>query len=269
MFQNTKIKIAEVNQEKAWISLNEKLNQSSQKSFIKIKIAVAIAVLVILSITTFLLYDSTPSMMYVVSADQQKQVIFPDGSIGILNKNSSLTYPKKFGSKRTISFTGEVFFDIKKSKKPFVIDANEVNIVVLGTAFNLINTDTLVKLYVDRGLVAFEKGGIQTKVSAGNEALFIRKDASIKIKPALSKNNLSWKNGFFIFNNTPLKIVLNEFSTYYGVTFEFSNKNLNKCRLSATFNRQPLSKVLKTISTTLKIRTSTKKNIVKISGQGC
>ena len=252
---------------KAWEALNQKIHNPN-KAFVWMKIAAAVAILAILSISVYL-YNPTPSQIHVASTDQKVNVTFPDGSIGILNANSSFTYPKEFGYERNVSFKGEAYFDIQKSKNPFIIDVDGVEVKVLGTAFNLITTENEVRLYVDRGLVAFEKEGRQTQIPAGNEAIFNRKSASVNIQAIPSENIMSWRNGVFDFDKTPLNEVLNELSEYYNVDFELSNDTLQECRITVTFHKQLLNEVLKTIGTVLNVKTSLKDNTVKISGKGC
>lgn len=267
LFQNTEMEAPEIDENKAWENLNQKIHNPN-KGFVWMKVAAAVAILAILSISVYL-YNPTPTQLHVASTDQKVSVTFPDGSFGILNANSSFTYPEKFGDQRNVSFTGEAYFDIQKSKKPFIIDVNGVDVRVLGTAFNLITTENEVKLYVDRGLVAFEKEGEQTQVPAGKEAIFDRKTSAVSVSDVPSENIMSWRSGVFNFDKTPLKVALNELSEYYNVDFELSNDKLQNCRLTVTFNKAPLNKVLKTISTALGVKTSRKNDTVKISGQGC
>lgn len=267
LFQHTEMDAPEIDENMAWDKLNQKIHAPKQ-GFAWMKIAASVAILAMVAISVYL-FNPTPEEVFVASADQKVNVTFPDGSIGILNANSSFTYPSEFGDERNVSFTGEAYFDIQKSDKPFIIDVNGVDVKVLGTAFNLITTENEVKLYVDRGLVAFEKEGKQTQVSAGNEAIFNRESASVTFSEIPSENIMSWRNGVFNFNKTPLNEALQELGEYYNVEFELSNEKLEKCRLSMSFNNEPLRKVLKTIGTALGVKTSRKSDTVKISGQGC
>ncbi len=267
LFQNSEIDIPEIDEERAWEALNQKIYQP-KKSISWMKVAATVAILAVLSVTVYL-YNPSPSTVSIASTDQIVNVTFPDGSTGILNKNSSFSYPEKFGKERNVSFTGEAYFDIQKSAKPFIIDVNGVDVKVLGTAFNLVTTKNQVKLYVDRGLVAFEKDGEQTQVPAGKEAIFNRANASVNIKNTPDENIMSWRSGIFNFDDTPLKKALPELADYYEVEFELSNGQLNECKITATFNKKTLKEVLETISTALNVKAVIKNDKVKISGQGC
>jgi ferric-dicitrate binding protein FerR (iron transport regulator) len=66
-------------------------------------------------------------------------LLLPDGTSVWLNAGSRLTYDSLFGTHiREVTLSGEGFFDVVKNPaKPFLIHTGEINIRVLGTAFNV------------------------------------------------------------------------------------------------------------------------------------
>lgn len=76
------------------------------------------------------------------------RTLLPDGSIVWLNAGSTLHYdPSLDGPRREITLNGEAFFDIApQAGRPFIVHAGNIDIRVLGTAFN-------VKSYADEGIV--------------------------------------------------------------------------------------------------------------------
>src|SRR5690606_36065140 len=70
---------------------------------------------------------------------QRKRVELPDGSVMWLNGGSKLTYGATFNVEdRKVTFEGEGYFEIEKDQsRPFVIDAGDAIVKVLGTIFNL------------------------------------------------------------------------------------------------------------------------------------
>lgn len=67
------------------------------------------------------------------------RTILPDGSTVWLNAGSSIVYDPGFrGDTREVTLQGEAYFDIvKMPQKPFIVHAGDINIRVLGTAFNV------------------------------------------------------------------------------------------------------------------------------------
>ena len=63
----------------------------------------------------------------------------PDGTQVWLNSGSKISYDKAYGTNlREVALSGEAYFDvIKNPAHPFVIHTSNINIKVLGTAFNV------------------------------------------------------------------------------------------------------------------------------------
>ena len=63
-----------------------------------------------------------------------------DGTVVNLNSGTSLKYPVAFveGENRSVFLDGEAFFDVATDKDhPFIVNAEALNIEVLGTKFNV------------------------------------------------------------------------------------------------------------------------------------
>jgi len=92
------------------------------------------------------------------SGNQLQFVQLSDGSSIWLDKNSTLSVDKSFGeSIRKVTLEGKAFFDIARDEaKPFIIDANEVDVQVLGTSFTIDAND-------DTPSVAVKSGRVEVK----------------------------------------------------------------------------------------------------------
>jgi ferric-dicitrate binding protein FerR (iron transport regulator) len=115
----------------------------------------------------FLIIAGAAILYYVLNSDQKIKNItahadnkilkdtLPDGSVITLNKNASLVYPEKFkGDTRSVSLTGEAFFEISPNKeKPFVIGVNDVMVKVVGTSFNIRSSRGTTEVIVESGIV--------------------------------------------------------------------------------------------------------------------
>lgn len=96
----------------------------------------------------------------------------PDGSVVWLNSGSVITYHNSENGRREIDLSGEAYFDVKHdSEHPFIVHTGKLNIVVLGTAFNVkaYKADTYIETTLLRG-----------KVEILNEA---KPGSSIVLKP--------------------------------------------------------------------------------------
>ncbi len=268
LYENTESVAPEVNVDEAWLSLQNKIEAGKTKSNSWLRIAASITILVGLSIFVWKL-ATTPDQVNIASLDEKINVTFPDGSNGVLNTNSSFSFLEKFGDERLVSFEGEAYFDIKKSDKPFIIEMGEVQVRVLGTAFNLVTSNKDVELIVERGLVAFEKNGEQTKVAAGLKAVFLKSDNSVVITENPSTNVATWIDGLLEFNDTPFANVILDLESHFDVSFDVENENINSCKITVTFNKSSLSEVMETLESMLGVEMEEKEGKIVISGQGC
>jgi transmembrane sensor len=69
----------------------------------------------------------------------KSRLLLPDGSIVFLNSGSRISYPANFtDSIREVVLEGEAYFDVAKDPgRPFLVRTSDINIKVLGTAFNV------------------------------------------------------------------------------------------------------------------------------------
>ena len=68
---------------------------------------------------------------------REYQLILADGSKVYLNSESRLRFPTRFeGKERRVYLEGEGYFEVAKdTTKPFIVEAKEVDVRVLGTSF--------------------------------------------------------------------------------------------------------------------------------------
>jgi ferric-dicitrate binding protein FerR (iron transport regulator) len=91
------------------------------------------------------------------------RTILPDGSTVWLNAGSRIRYEPGFnGVLREVTLQGEAFFDVvQQPSRPFIVHAGDLNIKVLGTAFNVksYDEDPTVETTLIRGLVQISRPG--------------------------------------------------------------------------------------------------------------
>ncbi len=173
----------------------------------------------------------------------QYQVLLPDGTAVWLNAASSLTYPLNFDrlKERRVQLSGEAYFEVAKDKAhPFVVSTNMQEVKVLGTHFN-------VKGYKDEAVISTTLLEGSVKVSnvysdkncllrPGQQANLFKNGEMINVVKVIPENIISWKNGYFIFDNQNVVSVMQVISRWYDVDVEY--KGMNKAdRFGGTFSR--------------------------------
>jgi len=228
--------------------------------------AAAVALLLIVLNITFT-PNSNDVQIIAQSADALKEIVLSDGSTVTLNKNSTLL-GKQFNSEnRELSMMGEAFFEVAPDKNhPFTISIEDVQVQVLGTAFN-IYTDSLknIQVTVTRGQVAVIHNKERIELGADEQATFsLEKKMLSRTKVDIANSN-SWKTGELVFKQTNLSEVVQSLNKNLSTNFVIANPELNTRKLDATFdNNEPIENVadILTIVLGVEIRNEEGKQVI-------
>ena len=178
-----------------------------------------------------------------------------DGTIVHLNSGTTLKYPVKFiaSENRQVFLDGEAFFDVAKDKThPFVVNADNLNIRVLGTHFNVSNypEDKLTDVVLVEGSVglytANEKFNAQknTILKPGFKGSFSKIDHQIKTKAVITDVYTAWIKGGLTFRDMTFKDISKKLERHYNVTIVNQNTKLSDEKFNASFGDEPIAKVL-------------------------
>lgn len=145
-----------------------------------------------------------------------------DGSRVWISPDSRLEYLGGFSAKeRRIKLTGEAYFKVAKdANRPFIVEANGMQIQAIGTEFN-------VRAYHDKPIVQLAEGRI--KVSKSAETVFINAGNQVQLDESALKIHAmryieeatSWKEGKFSFDNKDMPQIMEEIGRWYGVEVQY------------------------------------------------
>jgi ferric-dicitrate binding protein FerR (iron transport regulator) len=177
----------------------------------------------------------------------QFQVVLPDGTRIWLNSASSLRYPTSFkGTERKVTLQGQAYFEIAaNAAKPFKVQANEMEVVVLGTRFDMMayaDEPTINATLIDG------KIKVQDKIlRPGQQAVLALSGHQLTVREADVNKIMAWKNGLFVFNNMDLRTILREVSRWYDVEITYKTtpgKELYGGGISRNLNLSEVLRVL-------------------------
>lgn len=266
--------------DKAWSRLRERLDrdglivESEQRRGPSLRYALAFAATLVLLLTAGLIFitrekEETPLLNKELLNDISGTTFvarLEDGSIVYLSENSSIKHPEKFsGEERKIEMEGEAFFDIARDEsKPFIINAGNTEVQVLGTSFELICHDGETVLSVKTGKVRLTllNSGMTIDVSAGEKA--------------------------YSDNNQLKKLTIDEYEDFkkYRVRMHFKDQSLNSIaiilnrnfkdreividpaiaerEMTATFTGENQESMVKLICNAMNLKYSNEGKIIKI-----
>lgn len=175
-------------------------------------------------------------------------VVLSDGSKVWLNAGSSLKYPISFiENKRKVFVTGEAYFEVAHDdSKQFIVNKDAVDIIVMGTHFNVNafeDDDKSVKVTLLQGSVKVEDGVGREILKPGQQAMV---NDGVKIVNEVDLDMvMAWKNGYFQFDKASLKSVLKQIGRWYDVDVIYEGNNRPRAFMGEMERSLSLSEVLK------------------------
>ncbi|MBW4358999.1 FecR family protein [Flavobacterium taihuense] len=198
-----------------------------------------------------------------------------DGTIVHLNSGTTLKYPVKFiaGENRQVYLDGEAFFDVTKDKKhPFVVNADKLNIRVLGTHFNVSSypEDEQTDVVLVEGSVGLYTANEKfdatknTVLKPGYKGSFNKNNNNINTKEVNTDMYTAWMNGGLMFRDMTFNSICKKLERRYDVTIMIKNNKLANEKFNASFGDKPIENVLTYFDDVYGFNYTIKDNVITI-----
>ena len=169
-----------------------------------------------------------------------KRVTLPDGSLVVLNANSTMRLPQNWTNQgdRQVWLEGEAWFEVAKkpaTHQKFVVHTPQVDVQVLGTRFN-VNTRH------QQSIVSLEEGKVQLLLNGRVKEVMEKKTvpSAIRLAPGetaivnpikdtvINENkevvyHSGWLRNEFHFDHTPLSEVAAMIDDIYGYKMQYAD----------------------------------------------
>jgi transmembrane sensor len=192
-----------------------------------------------------------------------------DSSEVMLSPGSHLE--ARMGSERRIALQGKAWFEVAHDvQHPFVVRSGDLEVTVLGTGFEVsaYDTSTSWTVRVRHGRVRVTAGRERIELAAGERVRFDRKTGAFTRERPVTVE--AWGDRIVQFQNAAISEVVVELQRIYHVRVDLSNEALAKCRLTATFEDEPIDQVLRVIAGTFGLRvTKPAPDNYLLEGDGC
>ncbi len=265
------------------------------------RLVIAVVAAFLLLITSYFLYQGKENNPQALVLNQEKfkgevstrmgdriQMVLPDSTVVWLNAGSRLTYNEQFGiSNRSTTLSGEAFFDVKKGRLPFEIQANGVQIKVLGTAFNVKSypNDKTTETSLVRGEVeiTMDRRPGEKFILKPNEKLIVANQAPTSVSSVSDKKTpivvlsslthledntiieTSWVENKLVFQDDSFEELAVKMERWYGVDISFTSDKIAGERLSGTFTRETIQEALEILQMTTHFKFTNKSNTIIIT----
>jgi ferric-dicitrate binding protein FerR (iron transport regulator) len=171
-----------------------------------------------------------------------RHITLPDGSIVMLQPNSTLDFPATFsGATREVTLQGEAFFDVVHlAAQPFIIHSGKIKTTVLGTAFNIKAwpQEKEITITVTRGKVKVENETHLLGIITPNQQIsFNSQNESSKQLTVDTATIISWKKSTYAMDNLTLDEAITEIQVRYGIIILVKGEPAGDCRFTASFKQ--------------------------------
>lgn len=196
------------------------------------------------------------------------KLVLSDGTRVHLNSMSSLRFPVSFGSKtRQVELDGEAYFEVSKTGQPFIVNANGIDVEVLGTTFNL-------SAYKDEPRqTTLVSGSVRVRTGNGNSRI-IKPSQQASIAPGANQIDVrtvdtafytSWIHGKIKFKDQRLEDIMKTLSRWYDMDIVYADKEAKNLRFGCYVNRyEEISPLLELLRNTGSVKIETKGKTIKI-----
>lgn len=255
--------------------LNFYVECDKKRIFRKRMTQIAAVVIPFVFILSAVLYVFQPTAKvekdFVVSVKQgnRAQVTLPDQSKVWMNSNSKLIYRNGKNNTREVKLVGEAFFKVVKDKsRPFIVSANNLQVEVLGTSFNVNarqGSDIIETSLVEGSIKLTSSELSQDYILRPNEkAIYSNSLKSLRVEPTDNEVETAWKDNKLQFKSERFGDVIKHLEEWYGVKIISKCPNIENDLISGAFKGESLETVLETFAIQYKIKYSNKGDSVVV-----
>ncbi|MBK7945525.1 MAG: FecR domain-containing protein [Flavobacteriales bacterium] len=202
------------------------------------------------------------------AASEHQELQLADGSAIVLSPGATLE--ARMGRERSIKLKGEAYFAVQRDEeRPFVVDAGDLEVTVLGTAFTVAAFDTadLIEVRVRSGRVRVLAGVDSLVLTAGEHARYSKSRHMLERAPAPPAEVWGWR--ILHFDSAPLDMVAGQLERIYKVRVQLKHSGLARCTLTAEFDDEPIEAILGVIADTFGLQLIREGNNYTLDGEGC
>ena len=238
--------------------------------------AAAVALLLIVSLASYWhgqcrIENRFSDIIVEAPLGSKTKINLPDGTLVWLNAGSKIIYSQGFGvNNRIVEFSGEGYFDVVRDLgKPFMVNAKELQVKVLGTKFNIKNyiddEEVIVSLVEGKVMIdnLLKKNNID--YLSPDEKIILDKRTGIMAKSSTkSAASVEWTNDVLFFDEELLPDIVKRLERNYNLKVEIKNDALYKERFYGSFSarEQSIEDVLNMLASTGRLKYEIKDKII-------
>lgn len=189
---------------------------------------------------------------------ERRTIMLSDGSSVLLDADSALIDEYTPAERRVRLIRGGAFFDVIPSSTPFIVEAANGEVRVLGTGFD-------VRLLDDGGLVTLERGSVSVSIAHETGAMVLEPGQQVRfgaggigtMQNVELQDALAWRGGRFIFYRARLADVVQEIQRYRRGRIVIATSKLSDERVTGSFSLSDTDAALSSLQASVGFRMNT------------
>jgi len=262
-----------------------------RRSFLAVAASIFICFIVSGSLYWQHLTEFDQQTHFITAVGQQRSVVLSDGSTVKINTNSQVEIDFSRNKRIIRLLKGEAYFNVAKNKhRPFYVYAGDGLVQAIGTSFNVrLKLLDAIEVTVEEGVVALvalakkepttaenldivssplpESKKVLAELVAGQSTTFGNTVEKIEqIQTQELNRKLAWRQGVLVYENVPLRKVIDDISRYTNVTIEIADPSLRTLPIAGHFRVGEIEALFESLEITFGLNIKKiNKNYIRLS----
>ncbi len=230
-----------------------------------------------INLSIFLILNHIDTSTYETNYGEQKTFLLPDGSMVILNANSTLKYKSGIFNKnlREVWLKGEAFFSVVPSnlKQKFIVHTSDLGVEVLGTEFNVKQREEGgTKVVLNSGkIILCLPAALKNEDSENTKEIIMKPGEMVEYytkNKILTKNKvdtdkyLAWSKNKLVFDDTSLGEIIQLLEDNYGYKVILQKQKWKAKTFTATYPADQIEILLGALSKSFNLRICQSENLL-------
>lgn len=167
---------------------------------------------------------------------QRDSLQLADGSRIILNSATHLRIEQRLRSRQIELVVGEATFTVVHAAKPFIVRSQGVEVLDIGTVFNVRSDSRGVGVAVIEGAVQVSTAQSSPQRLDGGQQVLASAERLGAISAGDSMRATAWQQGKLRFDGTPLRDVIADIQRYRQAPIALGDPRIGELRVSGEFD---------------------------------
>lgn len=176
---------------------------------------------------------------YTTATAEVRKITLEDGSTVELSAASALAVDFSSGKRQVRLLSGQAFFDVRPdASRPFTVKTDELDVTVVGTAFDVNITSETETVQLAHGAVNLSdaKGTETLRMTAGDTVSLDRSSGRLKRATVDVDAIASWRDRKLFVQDVPISAVIAELQRYHQSWIQLASLELGDRRVTGLYD---------------------------------